>query len=272
MHTDRHAASAALKMLNPAAVRREIRSGNHSGHTAGFVPGFVQANVCILPKDWADEFLLFCQRNPKPCPLLAVSDTGNPRLPELGDDVDIRTDVPRYCVFHNGELVEETTDITGLWRDDFVTFALGCSFSFESALIESGVPLKHLQRGECVAMYVTNLDTTPAGRLHGKLVVSMRSFVPADAIRAIQITSRFPNVHGAPVHIGLPQLIGIGDLAKPYLGIGVADVAPDEIPVFWACGVTPHAVVQAARPPVCITHKPGHMLITDLRNSSLASF
>jgi uncharacterized protein YcsI (UPF0317 family) len=263
---------ATPTLAEPIALRHRVRAGRHTGHTAGYAPGYVQANVCILPKDWADEFLLFCQRNPKPCPLLGVSDPGDPRLPGLGADLDIRTDVPGYFVFRDGVMVEETTDISSLWRDDLVTFALGCSFSFEDALAEAGVPLKHIQRGECVAMYVTNVDTTPAGRLGGKLVVSMRPLAPAEAIRAIQITSRFPNVHGAPVHIGFPEAIGIDDLSKPYLGIGVGEVAPHEIPVFWACGVTPQAVVQAARPPFCITHKPGHMLVTDLHNSSLASF
>lgn len=262
----------AARQADPVAVRRQIRSGSHSGHTAGCVPGYVQANICILPKDWADEFLLFCQRNPKPCPLLAVSDPGNPRLPGLGADLDIRTDVPSYFVFRDGAFIEEVTDISALWRDDLVTFALGCSFSFEDALTEAGIPLKHIQRDECVAMYVTNVDTTPAGRFHGKLVVSMRPLSPADAIRAIQITSRFPGVHGAPVHLGFPESIGIDDLSKPHLGIGVGEVAADEIPVFWACGVTPQSVIQAARPPFCITHKPGHMLVTDVRNSSLASF
>ena len=234
--------------------------------------GFVQANICILPKAWADEFLLYCQRNPKPCPLLAVSDVGDPMLPELGQNIDIRTDVPAYCVFREGELVEQVNDISHLWRDDLVTFALGCSFSFEAALLDAGIPLKHVAHGESVSMYVTNIDTAGAGRFHGKLIVSMRPMTTANAIRAVQVTSRFPRVHGAPVHLGTPSLIGIEDLAKPYLGIGTTEVAPDEIPVFWACGVTPHSAIQSARPPFSITHKPGHMLITDLRNAGLASF
>jgi uncharacterized protein YcsI (UPF0317 family) len=252
--------------------RRRIRKREHTGHTAGLADGFVQANICILPKACADDFLLYCQRNPKPCPLLAVSDVGEPMLPELGDDVDIRTDVPAYCVFRDGELAEQVDDISHLWRDDLVTFALGCSFSFESALLEAGIPLKHIARGESVSMYVTNVETARAGRFHGKLVVSMRPLTPGDAIRAVQVTSRFPRVHGAPVHLGLPSLIGIGDLAKSYLGIGTTEVARDELPVFWACGVTPHSAIQSARLPFAITHRPGHMLITDLRNASLASF
>ncbi len=254
------------------AARRHIRSREHTRHTAGVADGFVQANICILPKAWADEFLLYCQRNPKPCPLLAVSDVGDPMLPELGRDIDIRADVPAYCIFADGRLVEEVNDISHLWRDDLVTFALGCSFSFEAALLEAGIPLKHIERGESVSMYVTGLDTVSAGRFGGKLVVSMRPLRAADAIRAIQITSRFPRVHGAPVHLGDPALIGIDDLGKPYLSIGTTDVAADELPVFWACGVTPHSAIQTARPRFCITHKPGHMLITDLANASLASF
>jgi uncharacterized protein YcsI (UPF0317 family) len=254
---------------DPRAARRAIRAGQHAAHTAGIAPGYVQANLCILPKDWAAEFLLFCQRNPKPCPLLAMSDPGDPRLPSLADDLDVRTDVPSYRVFRDGEFAEEVADLRALWRDDLVTFALGCSFSFEEAVIEAGVPIKHVTRGESVAMYVTNVDCAPAGRFSGKLVVSMRAFRPADAIRAIQITSRFPSVHGAPVHIGKPELIGVR-LDQPYLKIGVTEIADDEMPVFWACGVTPQAVVRNARPPLCITHRPGSMLITDLRNASLA--
>lgn len=255
---------------DPRAARQAIRAGWHTEHTAGIAPGYVQCNLCILPKDWADDFLLFCQRNSKPCPLLSLSDPGDPRLPRLAEDLDIRTDVPGYRVFRDGAFVEERTDIRQLWRDDFVAFALGCSFSFEEALIEGGVSLKHIARGACVSMYRTNIDCTPAGRFRGKLVVSMRPLTPKDAIRAIQITSRFPDVHGAPVHIGKPELIGV-NLAEPYLGIGVADVAEDELPVFWACGVTPQLVVAEAKPPICITHVPGKMIVTDLKNAALAA-
>jgi len=256
---------------DPREARRAIRSGLFKKHTAGVAPGYVQANLCVLPKDWADEFLLFCHRNPKPCPILALSDPGDPHLPSLGEDLDVRTDLSGYRVFKDGVFVEERSDILDLWRDDFVTFAIGCSFSFEEALIEAGVPLKHIDRDECVAVYGTSVDCAPAGRFRGKLVVSMRPLKPKDAIRAIQITSRFPNVHGAPVHIGNPEMIGV-NLAKTYLGTGAGDVAPDELPVFWACGVTPQSVVENARPPICITHVPGKMLVTDRRNTSLASF
>jgi uncharacterized protein YcsI (UPF0317 family) len=253
----------------PRAARQQIRKGAYTGYTAGVAPGFVQANVCILPVKWAEDFLLYCQRNPKPCPLLARSDVGDPRLPTLSDDLDIRTDVPRYHIFRDGAFVEEATDIRAHWRDDLVTFALGCSFSFEEALQEAGVRLKFLERNNVAAVYVTNVDTVPAGPFKGPLVVTMRAFKPADAIRAVQITSRFPNVHGAPVHLGNPRSIGV-DLSRRYLDVGDPEVADDELPVFWACGLTPQLAVKNARPPLCITHAPSSMLITDLRNASLA--
>ena len=202
-------------------------------------------------------------------PLIACSDVGDPRLPTLSDDLDIRTDVPRYHIFRDGAFVEEVTDIRPHWRDDLVTFALGCSFSFEEALQEAGVRLKFRERNNVAAVYVTNVDTVPAGPFKGPLVVTMRAFTPADAIRAIQITSRFPNVHGAPVHLGEPKSIGV-DLSRRYLDVGDPEVDNDELPVFWACGLTPQLAVQNARPPLCITHAPSSMLITDLRNASLA--
>jgi uncharacterized protein YcsI (UPF0317 family) len=251
------------------AIRQRIRRGEITGHTSGLAPGRVQGNVVILPADLASDFLRFCQANPKPCPLLAVSEPGDTALRALGADIDIRSDVPRYRVFRHGEMVEEPTDIGHLWRGDLVSFILGCSFSFEWALLEDGLPLKHQACGGNVPMYLTNVQTVPAGRFHGPLVVSMRPFRAADAIRAIQITSRFPGVHGAPVHIGRPELIGIRDLARPDWGDAV-EVAADELPLFWACGVTPQAVIAEAKPDFCITHAPGAMLITDLNNSRLA--
>jgi uncharacterized protein YcsI (UPF0317 family) len=254
---------------DPRAARRAIRSGAYAGYTAGIAPGCVQANICILPRAFAEDFLLYCQRNPKPCPLLARSDAGNPRLPTLAGDLDIRTDIPRYHVFRDGELAEEVTDITSLWRDDLVTFALGCSFSFEEALAQAGIRLKFLDRNDVAAVYVTNIDTVHAGPFQGPLMATMRAFKPADAIRAVQITSRFPNVHGAPVHIGNPDSIGV-DLSRRYQNVGDGEVADDELPVFWACGLTPQLAVRDAKPPLCITHAPSSMLITDLRNASLA--
>lgn len=255
---------------NPAQeARHRIRRGQHTGHTSTLAAGYVQGNLCILPANYATEFAAYCQRNPKPCPLIGMSAPGDPHLPALAEDLDIRTDVPCYRVFRHGQLIDEPTDIRGLWREDLVAFVLGCSFSFEEALLQAGVPLRYVERGENVAMYKTNIDTVPAGRFGGKMVVSMRAFSPADAIRAIQITSRFPSVHGAPIHIGLPGLIGIGDLEKPFAG-DPPRLRADEIPLYWACGVTPQVAIEQARPPLCITHKPGAMLITDLLNNSLA--
>ena len=250
-------------------ARLMIRAGKHRSHTAGMAPGHVQGNLCILPADYASDFEVFCQRNPKPCPLIGMSAPGDPRIPTLAEDLDIRTDVPQYRVFRDGEVVDEPSDITDLWQDDMVSFVLGCSFSFEDALLESGIRLRHIERGGSVAMYKSNIDTVPAGPFLGKMIVSMRPLTPADAIRAIEITSKFPSVHGAPVHLGHPHLIGIDDLETPLDGDrpGVRD---DEIPVFWACGVTPQVAVTHARPPICITHAPGSMVITDLLNSSLA--
>ncbi|HEX2943075.1 MAG TPA: putative hydro-lyase [Rhodopila sp.] len=249
--------------------RLRIRTGNFSGPTAGLAPGNVQANLAILPRDLAYDFLRFAQANPRPCPILAVSEPGDPRLPTLGADLDIRTDVPRYRVWRHGELVAEPTDVTDFWRDDLVVFAIGCSFSFEEALIQDGMEIRHIACGSNVPMYRTNVPCVPAGVFNGPLVVSMRPLKPADAIRAVQITSRFPSVHGAPVHIGLPSMIGIDDINKPDYGDAVP-VGPDELPVFWACGVTPQAVIAQVRPEFCITHAPGSMLITDLRNTNLA--
>jgi uncharacterized protein YcsI (UPF0317 family) len=254
---------------DPAAIRTAIRAGKYTGYTAGLAPGHVQANVCILPSDYAGEFLLYCQRNPQPCPLIAQGDLGNPFLPTLGKDLDIRTDIPRYHVFEAGRFVQEVTDIKNLWRDDFVTFVLGCSFSFEEALREAGLPLRFLDRNDVAGVYETTIDTKPAGRFHAKLMVTMRPFTPKDAIRAIQVTSRFPNVHGAPIHIGDPAAIGV-DLDKRYQGVGSGEVLAGELPLFWACGLTPQLAVANAKPPVCITHAPSSMLVTDLRNASLA--
>jgi uncharacterized protein YcsI (UPF0317 family) len=250
--------------------RRRIRVQDFSGPTAGLAPGNVQANLVILPKALAHDFLRFAQANPKPCPVLAVSEPGDPRLPSLGEDLDIRTDLPRYRVWRRGELVDEPAEVSQVWRDDLVSFALGCSFSFEHALVEDGIELRHMTCGSNVPMYRTNIQCRPAGPFAGPLVVSMRPLKPADAIRAIQITSRFPSVHGAPVHIGPPGAIGVADLAKPDYGDAVP-VYSDELPVFWACGVTPQAVIAEVRPEFCITHAPGSMLITDLVNAKLAS-
>ncbi|NMK44960.1 putative hydro-lyase [Achromobacter sp. Bel] len=250
-------------------ARLDARSGKLTGPTANLAPGHVQANLAILPRALAADFLHFCQRNPKPCPLLAMSEPGDPALPELGRDIDIRSDVPRYRVWKHGELVAEPTDVRDIWRDDLVSFLIGCSFSFEEAMLDNGLPVRHIEQGCNVPMYRTNVPTHAAGVFGGPLVVSMRPLKAADAIRAIQVTSRFPSVHGAPVHIGDPALIGIADINRPDYGDAV-EIRDGELPVFWACGVTPQSVVASVRPEFCITHAPGHMLVTDLVNSRMA--
>jgi uncharacterized protein YcsI (UPF0317 family) len=256
-------------LSRPAGVRHAARTGALDGPTSGHAYGYVQGNLAILPADLAGDFLCFCQRNPKPCPIIGMSEPGSPYIPALGPDLDIRSDVPRYRIWQNGVMVDEPSDIARWWRDDLVTFVLGCSHSFEEALIEDGLSLRHVAAGVTVPMYRTNVACQAAGPFAGPLVVSMRPFKPADAIRAIQITTRFPAVHGAPVHIGRPDLIGIGDINQPDWGNAVP-VADDETPVFWACGVTPQAIIQAAKVPFAITHKPGRMIVTDIRNSQLA--
>lgn len=254
---------------SPAAIRARIRAGEHPGNTSGLAPGFVQCNLVILPEAHAHDFLRFCQANPRPCPLIAMNPSpGDPGLPALGD-IDIRRDVPRYRVFEDGRAGDDVTDIEALWRDDMVVFALGCSFSFEEALLADGLDVRNVSEGVNVPMYRTDIACTAAGAFVGNMVVSMRPFVPADAIRAIQVCTRFPAVHGAPVHLGDPAAIGIGDLSRPDFGDTVT-VGNGEMPVFWACGVTPQVALENARLPFAITHSPGCMLVTDLRNSRLA--
>ena len=253
------------------AARLYLRQGHYRGTTAAMAPGYVQGNLVILPRDFALEFLQFCQRNPKPCPVLGVSEPGDPRLPKLGQDLDIRTDLPLYRVWRNGRIAAEVPDILDLWQADLVSFVLGCSFSFDHALMAEGIRLRYIEEGTPAPAFATNIPTAPAGRFHGPLVVSMRPLKPADAIRAIQICSRFPGAHGAPIHLGSPQLIGIKDLDRPEFGCPV-EVKEDEIPVFWACGATPQAVVATSALPFCITHGAATMLVTDLRLSDLAIF
>ncbi len=264
------ASEPATLSLSAHEARLLFRTGEYAGYTSGFSQGHVQGNLCILPQKYALDFATYCHRNPKPCPLIAIGGVGDPYLPMLGEDLDIRTDVPRYSVFRDGEKVEEPTDIKHLWRDDLVAFVWGCSFSFEHALMEAGVSLRDAARGDNVVMYQTNIDTSPVGPFEGKIVVTMRPLVPAQAILAIQITSRYPSVHGAPIHIGAPEMIGIGDLEKPMFNLKPPEMRPDELPVFWACGVTPRLAIERARLPFCITHKPGSMVISDQLNSSLA--
>lgn len=244
-------------------VRLAARAGTLVGPTAGLAPGFAQGNLVVVPADVADDFARFCALNPKPCPVIGVTEPGSFRVPELGADVDLTTDLPRYRVWRDGQLVEEVAAISHLWRDDLVGFVLGCSFTFEEALTAAGIPLKHLSARRNVAMYRTNIACQPAGPFAGPLVVSMRPLTAAAAARAIEITSHFPSAHGAPVHVGDPERIGITDISTPDYG-DPAEIAPGELPVFWACGVTPQAAIANARLPFAITHAPGCMLVTDL--------
>ncbi|GGS99069.1 putative hydro-lyase [Streptomyces griseoviridis] len=247
----------------PATARSRFREGL-TGPTAGVAAGHTQVNLISVPADWAYEMLLFCTRNPKPCPVLDVTDAGA-WTTVLADGADLRTDLPRYRVWRDGELVEEPTDVRAHWRDDLVTFLIGCSFTFEWALSRAGVPIRHVEQGRNVPMYVTGRPCRPAGRLRGPTVVPMRPVPPRYLSAAIRETALLPAVHGGPVHCGDPSALGIADLSRPDFGDAV-EPEPDDIPVFWACGVTPQAVVMASRPPFALTHAPGQMFITDERD------
>ena len=250
-----------LPSADPGEARRRYRAGL-AVPTSGWAPGYTQANLVVLPREWAFDMLLFGQRNPRPVPLLDVTDPGSPRT-ALAPDADLRTDLPRYRVWRDGVLVEEPTDVVDLWRDDLVAFLIGCSFSFETALLDAGVPVRNIEQGRNVSMYRTHVPCRPAGRLAGPLVVSMRP-VPAELVAtAVQVTARMPEVHGAPVHVGHPASLGIADLGAPDFGDAV-DQEEGDVPVFWACGVTPQAALMASRPPFAITHAPGHMFVTDV--------
>lgn len=245
----------------PAAARRRFRDGL-AAPTSGWASGYTQANLVALPRDWAFDMLLFAQRNPQPVPLLDVTDPGSFRT-SLAPDADLRTDLPRYRVWRDGELASEPTDVLDVWREDLVTFLVGCSFSFEAALMDAGVPVRNVEQRRNVSMYRTNVECRPAGRLSGPLVVSMRPIPARQVVTAVRVTARMPEVHGAPVQVGSPAALGIADLASPDFGDPVA-FAEDDIPVFWACGVTPQAALMASRPPFAITHAPGHMLVSDV--------
>lgn len=263
---------SVLPSGSPEQLRALCRSGVWSAPTSGMAPGFVQCNLVVIPERHAGDFLAFCQRNPRPCPLLAFSPSpGRVDLPELGATIDLRSDLPRYREWRDGVAVAEHADIGAFWQGDFVAFALGCSFSFEEALLSAGLEIRNVTEGVNVPMYRTNRPCQSAGPFSGNLVVSMRPFTAANAIRAIQICSRFPDVHGAPVHFGDPGQLGITNLAAPDFGSPVS-IRSGEVPVFWACGVTPQVALEAAKLPVAFTHAPGHMLITDRRNAELASF
>lgn len=251
--------------IKPAEARAMFRRNELIRPTAGMASGFTQANLAILKKELAFEFLLFCQRNPKPCPVLDVTEPGSPVPRLVAPEADLRTDLPKYRIYRHGELVEEVADIVKYWEDDMVAFLLGCSFTFEQALLNNGIPVRHIEENCNVPMYKTNIPCVKAGRFEGPMVVSMRPIPERDVVRAVQVTSRFPAVHGAPVHIGNPESIGIEDMDRPDFGDPVT-IKAGEVPVFWACGVTPQAVAMQVKPELMITHAPGHMFITDLRD------
>jgi len=255
---------------HPREIRADIRRGKLAGITAGLGQNFVQANLAVLPKDWAYDFLVFCQRNPRPCPLIEVTDPGSPEPVGVAPGADLRTDIPRYRVYADGVLADEVTDATPYWRDDLVAFLLGCSFTFEWALLEAGIRLWHVEQGRNVAMWRTSIPCRPAGKFHGPMVVSMRPIAAAEISKAVTTSARFPGAHGAPIHIGDPHAIGIEDITRPDWG-DRQEFRPGDVPVFWACGVTPQAVALASKPPFMLTHSPGHMFITDLPNSALAA-
>ena len=258
-------------MLDAQGLREAVRAGDHTGPTASLCPGYTQANLVALPEADAFDFLRFCVANPKPCPVLDVTDPGSPEPKQMAPGADLRTDVPRYRVWRDGELVDEPADAREHWRDDLVGFLIGCSFTFERALLAEGLPIRHIEQDVNVPMYRTSVDCIPAGHFAGPLVVSMRPMTPEQAIRATQITSRYGPVHGGPVHVGDPEAIGIADLGAPDYGDPV-EVRDGELPVFWACGVTPQAVAAASRPELMITHAPGHMFVTDARDEAMATF
>ncbi|MEA4920613.1 MAG: putative hydro-lyase [Clostridiaceae bacterium] len=254
--------------MTPSEVRKLIRNGDISCPTSGMCAGFAQANLVVLPKEDAYDFLLFTQRNPKSCPVLEVSDVGSRSLRYIADNSDIATDIPKYRVYQNGIMTGEYTDVSSLWRDDLVSFLIGCSFTFESELLEAGIEVRHITQGCNVPMYITDIDTVPAGRFSGKMVVSMRPIPYNQVVKAVTVTAQMPKVHGSPIHIGDPSVIGIKNITKPEFGDPV-QIKKGEVPVFWPCGVTPQSVVMNVKPPFVITHAPGHMFITDVKNSDL---
>ncbi len=253
---------------SPSEVRSLIKQGKITCQTSGMCDGYAQANLIILPQKYAYDFLLFAQRNSKSCPILEVGDVGSKVIKKMANNADVCTDIPKYRVYKNGVLQGEYTDVSHLWQDDFVYFLIGCSFSFEGELLASGVSVRHIEEGKNVPMYLTNIDCEEAGVFRGKLVVSMRPMNAKDVIKATQITSHMPKVHGAPIHVGNPEKIGIKDINSPDFGDAVT-IKDGEIPVFWCCGVTPQSAVMTAKPEIAITHSPGHMFITDIKNSLL---
>jgi len=261
----------SLERASASEVRKLIREGKWTKPTSGLALGHAQANMIILPKDWAFDFLLYATRNPKPCPILDVTEPGDPETRIIAPGGDVRTDIPKYRVWENGELVDEPTDILSVWRDDLVAFMIGCSFSFEAALIEAGIRIRHMDCNVNVPMYLTGVPCVPAGRFSGNMVMSMRPVPHEQVVKAVTCTAKFPAVHGAPMHVGDPSAIGVKDINKPEFGDPVT-INPGETPVFWACGVTPQAAVMKSKPPFAITHAPGYMFIADKRDADYSVF
>ncbi len=260
-HADFHSVESSF--LGPREVRQRCRTGEHTGPTCGLAPGYVQANLVICRVAVAGDFAAFCRMNPRPCPQLEMTAAGSFEPKDPAPGADLRTDVPRYRVLRDGISVDRPTSITHLWQNDFVAFLLGCSFTFERALIEAGLPVRHIEQGRNVPMYRTHIECKPAGPFRGPLVVSMRPMTPSQAEQAARITEQFPLAHGGPIHLGDPSAIGISDLHYPDYGDSVT-IRPGEIPVFWACGVTPMEAILQARLDLAITHEPGHMFVTDI--------
>ena len=255
-------------ILVPTEVRKLIREEKITGPTSGMCPGYAQANLVVLPKEYAYDFLLFTQRNPKSCPILEVSQAGDRLLRKIAPGADIATEIPRYRIYENGVMTGEYTNVESFWREDLVSFLIGCSFSFESELLEAGIEVRHISMGCNVPMYITNIECEPAGIFRGNMVVSMRPIPYGQLVKAVTVTEQMPKVHGTPIHIGDPSVIGIRDVNRPDFGDAVP-IKPGEVPVFWCCGVTPQSVVMNVKPSFCITHAPGHMLITDVKNTEL---
>lgn len=254
--------------MHPQEVKKLIRAGKIDFQTSGMCSGYAQANLCILPKDYAFDFLLFCMRNPKPCPILEVGDVGSREFKAMASEGDVCTDFPKYRIWKNGVLEKEVTDISEYWQDDFVYFLIGCSFSFESEMLEADIPVRHIEENVNVPMFNTNIELASAGAFHGNMVVSMRP-IPNDlVVKAVEVTAAMPKVHGAPIQIGNPEAIGILDVNHPDYGDSVT-INEGEVPVFWPCGVTPQNAVMQTKPPIAITHAPGHMFITDVKNVAL---
>jgi uncharacterized protein YcsI (UPF0317 family) len=251
-----------MEDLTLEEAREKIRAGEYTGPTGGLASGHAQTNMAILPEEYAFDFLKFCVRNPRPCPVLEVTDAGSPTPLMMASGADLRTDVPRYRVYEEGQLIDEPTDISAYWRDDLVSFLLGCSFTFEKALLDAGLRLAHQEQGRNVPMYTTGRQCVPSGPFSGPMVVSMRPYTAEEVPLAVSVTAHYPMMHGAPVHVGDPDALGIRDIDDPEFGDPIS-IKEDEIPVFWACGVTPQAVAMDVRPPLMITHSPGHMFITD---------